>query len=193
MKLKTIHDYVACISFLFILSTCVTGVIYGVLKEMFSMKVKILMKIHTMSLIGLSAYFPLFMGLSLIFLATSGAIFSFLRIFKDWSKLYKNLFSSFRNTHKQISLVSFIPILLVAITGFLHRLLRKWLHFPKEPCRILLQLHSFSILGPQVGSVTLFFVGTLIVLMTFSGIQMTTLWRYLKKAPQFFFSRKWKM
>ncbi|MGB3536504.1 MAG: PepSY domain-containing protein [Microcoleaceae cyanobacterium] len=85
---------------------------------------------------------------------------------------------TFRQLHRQLAPVIFLPLLIAAFSGMGYRLGRNWFNIPKENIHFLMDIHQGKYLGEQLMPIYVLLEGLGLIFMIATGIVI--FWKSLK-------------
>jgi uncharacterized iron-regulated membrane protein len=85
---------------------------------------------------------------------------------------------TFRQLHRQLAPIIFLPLLIAAFSGMGYRLGRNWFNIPKEKIHFLMDIHQGKYLGEQLMPIYVLLEGLGLILMIATGIFV--FWNSLK-------------
>ena len=77
---------------------------------------------------------------------------------------------TFRQLHRQLAPIIFLPLLIAAFSGMGYRLGRNWFNIPKEKIHFLMDIHQGKYWGEQLMPVYVLLEGLGLILMISTGI-----------------------
>jgi hypothetical protein len=85
---------------------------------------------------------------------------------------------TFRQLHRQLAPLIFLPLLIAALSGMGYRLGRNWFNIPKEKIHFLMDIHQGKYLGEQLMPIYVLLEGLGLILMLATGL--VVFWNSLK-------------
>ncbi len=85
---------------------------------------------------------------------------------------------TFRQLHRQLAPILFLPLLVTALSGMGYRLGRNWFNLPKEKVHFLLDIHQGTYWGEQLMPIYILLEGLALIFMVVTGIVI--FWKSLK-------------
>lgn len=181
LKFRKLHRKIAPILFIPLFLTASTGVIYRLGRNWFGMSGDIsefFIDLHQGEILGeaLSSIYVLLVGLGLIGLIVTGLTMIRLNQKKRQTTSKKSEFD-FRNTHRILAPLAFLPLTVSALTGVAYKLGEEWFGVSEEKIAFLLRLHQASYLGTTGKAVYVLFIGLALLGLLITGIEMTGIFR----------------
>ncbi|GAA6621675.1 PepSY domain-containing protein [Scytonema sp. NUACC26] len=180
LNFRKIHRKIAPILFLPLLASALTGIAYRVGRYWFNIPNQVanfFMVIHQGEYLGqpLVPIYVLLVGLGLIGLIVTGL--SMTKLFGTNRPSPKASKLNFRQVHRILAPIIFLPLTVSALTGILFRLGRNWFNLPSEQTALLLRIHQGSYLGPHLRVLYVVLIGLGLIAMLITGINMTGIFR----------------
>lgn len=176
INFRKLHRKIAPILFLPLLLSALTGIAYRIGRSWFGISDSVadfFMTIHEGRFFGqgLVPVYVLLVGLGLL-----GMIFTGLTMIK--AKLSKTQpRKDQRSVHRILALITFLPLLVSAITGIAYRLGKTWFGLSNEQASVLMTLHQGSYLGQTFKPIYVLLVGAGLLSLLVTGIRMTGIFR----------------
>ncbi|KKJ01544.1 PepSY domain-containing protein [Prochlorothrix hollandica] len=179
-NLRKFHRQVAPFLFLPLLLTAVTGVGYRIGRSWFNLPsdaAEFFLVLHEGRFLGqpLVPIYVLWIGLSLLAMLVTGWVMVSQR--KPLIALPKK---DWRSVHRFVAPIALLPLGVSAITGIAYRLGKAWFNLPPEQTSFLLRLHQGTYLGSSLRPFYVLLVGSGLVGLLITGIQLTPLFRKRK-------------
>jgi uncharacterized iron-regulated membrane protein len=182
---RKIHRKIAPILFLPLMVSALTGISYRLGKSWFGMSgdsAHIFMVIHQGEYLGdqLKPIYILLLGLGLL-----GAIATGLTMTVIFNKTAKNQANSrldFRQVHRLLAPIIFLPLIVSALTGITYRIGKSWFGMSADSADIFRQIHQGEYFGDIGKPIYVFLVGLGLIAMLITGINMTGIFR--RRRPQ---------
>ena len=185
MNLRKMHRKLAPILFAPLLLTAITGVAYRIGRSWFGLSSEFgnfILLLHEGRFLGkpIVPIYVLFLGLGLL-----GMIISGMTLIKQRKKIDSPNSPKLneRRLHQLIALIGFLPFAVSAITGIAYRLGRAWLNWSDEQAEIFLKIHQGAYLGSALKPFYVLLVGTSLMIMLLTGIQMSGVMRKKRSQP----------
>jgi uncharacterized iron-regulated membrane protein len=181
MNLRKLHRKSAPIVFIPLFLTALTGVAYRLGRSWFEIPNEVagfLMTIHEGRFLGapLVPVYVLLMGVGLLGMIVTGL--SLLKRKRQASNLKGKV--DFRQVHRVLAPLAFLPLLMSAATGIAYRLGKDWLGLSSDQAAVLLRLHQGSYLGSSLKPFYVLCVGVGLIGLLITGIQMSSIFRQRK-------------
>jgi hypothetical protein len=183
MNLRKLHRKTAPIVFIPLVLTAVTGVTYRLGRSWFGMPdgvAEFLMTLHEGRFLSepLVPAYVLLVGLGLLGMITTG-----LAMLKPKRQLSQHAAKKdSRGFHRILAPIAFLPLIVSALTGVAYRLGKAWFDLPNDQAAILLQIHQGSYLGEALKPLYVLLVGSGLIGLLFTGIQMAGIFRKHKSS-----------
>ena len=176
---RYLHSTLALPILLPLLITITTGFAYRFARNTLDYpkpSVHWLLSLHTGSIAGLAALYPLIVAALLLALAVTGAQLSSLAVMArrlaagrwdvwtgvvGWPAVW-----SWRLVHRGVTAVVMAPLMLTAVTGAVWTVQQYWLGYGRKESGWLMSLHQGGFIGSTVGYTGVVFVLTLVALGT---------------------------
>lgn len=178
MNFRKLHRQSAPILFIPLLLTALTGVVYRLGLSWFDLPdgvADFLMKIHEGGFLGqpLVPFYVLLIGLGLLGMIATGLV-----MLKPQRQSTTNKSKlDFRRFHRFLVPITFIPLILSAVTGVGYRLGKAWFGLPNDQVAFLLKIHQGSYLGPTFRAFYVLLLGLGLIGLLITGLQMTNIFR----------------
>lgn len=177
---RKIHRKIAPILFLPLMVSALTGIGYRLGKSWFGMSsdsAHIFMVIHQGEYLGdqLKPIYILLLGLGLL-----GAIATGLTMTVIFNKTAKNKANSklnFRQVHRLLAPIIFLPLIVSALTGITYRIGKSWFGMSADAAHIFMEIHQGEYFGDFGKPIYVFLVGLGLIAMLITGINMTGILR----------------
>jgi hypothetical protein len=177
---RKLHRTIAPIIFVPLLLSALTGIGYRIGRSWLAIPRRaghLLMAVHQGEYLGhaLTPVYVLFVGLGLL-----GAIATGLTL-TGWFRGNRSAKAAnslnFRQIHRRLAPLFFIPLALVAMTGIGYSLGESWLGLPEGIADRLMDIHQGSFLGNRLRPIYVLVVGMGLLSLLITGIEMTGMFR----------------
>jgi DMSO/TMAO reductase YedYZ heme-binding membrane subunit len=180
MNFRKLHRKIAPIIFIPLALTALTGVLYRLGDSWFDIGENIgelFLAIHQGSYLGkeLRPMYVLLVGLGTIALIVTG--FTMMKLFNKSASNRPVKKVDFRQIHKWVAPIVFLPLAMSAVTGIIFRVGRAWFNMSKDTGEILLELHQGKYFGEYGESIYVILVGVGSLVLLVTGIEMTGIFR----------------
>jgi len=175
---RKFHRFVAPWIFLPLLVTVITGMAYRLGRAWFDLgKVEgsTILHVHIGEWLGKwgSLAYVTITALGLLALIATGATM----IWKSRSKLPQ------RRIHRVLGLILLLPLTATAVTGLAYRIGEQFFHMPEATEDLLMKIHQGSWLGKPFTPFYVLLLGAGLLVLLFTGLQMTGLFRKKSHHP----------
>jgi uncharacterized iron-regulated membrane protein len=180
MNFRKLHRKIAPIIFIPLALTSLTGVLYWLGDSLFHIDPNIgeqFLTIHQGAYLGkpLTPIYVLLVGLGTIALIVTG--FTMMKFMNKSGSNRPVKKVDFRQIHKWVAPIVFLPLTMSAVTGIIYRVGRTWFKMSPDAGEILLQLHKGEYFGKYGESIYVILVGVGALVLLVTGIEMTGIFR----------------
>ncbi|MDY6806959.1 MAG: PepSY domain-containing protein [Cyanobacteriota bacterium] len=182
---RKIHRKIAPILFLPLILSALTGIGYRLGKSWFGMSgedADIFMVIHQGEYLGeqLKPIYVLLLGLGLLGAIATGLTMT--ALFAKNAKKRANSQLNFRQIHRLLAPIIFLPLIVSALTGIIYRLGKSWFGMSPDTANIFMVIHQGQYFGDVGKPIYVLLVGLGLIVMLITGINMTGIFR--QRSPQ---------
>lgn len=182
---RKIHRKIGPILFLPLVLSALTGLSYRLGKSWFGMSsdnAEIFMVIHQGEYLGdqLKPVYVLLLGLGLLGAIATGLTMT--AIFNKTPKTPPNSKLNFRQVHRLLAPIIFLPLIISALTGITYRIGKSWFGMPADTAHIFMQIHQGEYFGDLGKPIYVLLVAIGLIAMLITGINMIGIFR--KRRPQ---------
>lgn len=182
---RKIHRKIAPILFLPLMLSALTGIGYRLGKSWFGMSgdnASIFMVIHQGKYLGdqLKPIYVLLLGLGLLGAIATGLTMT--ALFGKTGNKKQNSQLNFRQVHRLLAPIIFLPLIVSALTGIIYRLGKSWFGMSPDTAYIFMQVHQGEYFGDIGKPIYVLLVGLGLIVMLITGINMTGIFR--QRRPQ---------
>lgn len=176
---RSLHSAIALPIILPLLITITTGFLYRFVRNVLQYpkpSVQWLLSLHTASIAGLGAIYPLLVATAILLLSTTGASLSSLAVMGRrlmagrldvWTGVVGwPVVVNSRLVHRGVTAMGMAPLVLTAVTGAVWTVQHYWMGYSRKELKYLMGLHQGSFMSSTVIYTAVVFVFTLVMLGT---------------------------